>query len=705
MGRHLVFSILFLLFSELSFPQWQWQNPLPQGNDLYSTFFVDPLNGFSVGDWGTILKTWDGGNHWQMMACPVHTDLKNVWFADVFNGWASGGPTAIILHTADGGITWDIQYDAGAGNQVSGVAFTDPLHGFAVGDAGGGIHLLKTTDGGVNWIPQTNPPFNEMLNAIHFVNSSMGWIAGSNGIYRTTDSGNTWMKQSSTGAMGLCFLNDSLIFAAGSSIQRTLDGGLNWELLQSNTGEAFQSIALINKDTGWVVGSWYSNVCWKTTNGGLNWIPQTLWTGNYFHAISFTDDHTGWITGTGGLLLKTENSGTTWVDKRIMATDRNLNKVQFTDPNNGYVAGDGVVLKTTNGGATWDTVIANSARSFTDLRFINASTGWVTASGTSGTSPGTVFKTTDGGAHWTVQGNSAMKGLFSCWFLDPNTGWVAGNGAYVYGSGQIFKTSDGGATWNLQLSDSLGEVTSLNFTDASHGWALRLNDKLSKTTDGGNTWTTSYIGSGQYLYKTQFLNPDTGWVAGWYTLAKTTNGGASWHWQLQVDVYDLCFITADTGWAVGGFSPGMVMKTTDGGTSWTWLDCLTGNIPNGVCFTDASNGWIIGYNGMILKTGNGGGFTEGIDPAPGTKKPEHGLSIFPNPAGAKCSMLFTLEKPGPVELQVLNSKGAVILKKNLGWRAAGENRYICDLSGFARGLYLVKIVTCEKVIKKKLLKN
>ncbi|MCX6251510.1 MAG: hypothetical protein NTX61_12250 [Bacteroidetes bacterium] len=49
------------LISTLAFPQWKWQNPLPQGNGLNALFFTDSTTGYVVGGGGTILKTGNGG--------------------------------------------------------------------------------------------------------------------------------------------------------------------------------------------------------------------------------------------------------------------------------------------------------------------------------------------------------------------------------------------------------------------------------------------------------------------------------------------------------------------------------------------------------------------------------------------------------------------------------------------------------------------
>src|SRR2546421_1805480 len=46
---------------------WQWGNPLPQGNTLRSISFAG-ANGYAAGDFGTLLRTTDGGTTWR----PLH---------------------------------------------------------------------------------------------------------------------------------------------------------------------------------------------------------------------------------------------------------------------------------------------------------------------------------------------------------------------------------------------------------------------------------------------------------------------------------------------------------------------------------------------------------------------------------------------------------------------------------------------------------
>jgi hypothetical protein len=64
------------------------------------------------------------------------------------------------------------------------------------------------------------------------------------------------------------------------------------------------------------------------------------------------------------------------------------------------------------------------------------------------------------------------------------------------------------------------------------------------------------------------------------------------------------FISTTNGWVVG--SNGTLLKTTDGGTNWNALTSGTTNDLYDVQFTDANTGWVVGENGTIRKTTNGG---------------------------------------------------------------------------------------------------
>lgn len=69
-------------------------------------------------------------------------------------------------------------------------------------------------------------------------------------------------------------------------------------------------------------------------------------------------------------------------------------------------------------------------------------------------------------------------------------------------------------------------------------------------------------------------------------------------------LYDLDFIDENTGWLVG--NNGLIVKTTNGGESWDAQTSGTSLHLFGADFINSLTGWAVGNSGIILKTTNGG---------------------------------------------------------------------------------------------------
>ncbi|GBE27642.1 Ycf48-like protein precursor [bacterium BMS3Bbin03] len=72
----------------------------------------------------------------------------------------------------------------------------------------------------------------------------------------------------------------------------------------------------------------------------------------------------------------------------------------------------------------------------------------------------------------------------------------------------------------------------------------------------------------------------------------------------QESIYGISFPTKDLGWVVG--SNGMILGTDDGGKTWNFHDNVSTKKLTSVVFPDEKNGWIAGYDGTLLKTADGG---------------------------------------------------------------------------------------------------
>ncbi|HVA47004.1 MAG TPA: YCF48-related protein [Pirellulales bacterium] len=114
--------------------------------------FSGEKEGWLVGDGGLVLTTADLGASWQLPAgdpaAEIGADFD--WHALEIRGsrlWIAGSPGSKVLTSPDGGKTWQA-FDTGQTLPLRALAFSDNLHGWAVGALG---TILGTIDGGRTW--------------------------------------------------------------------------------------------------------------------------------------------------------------------------------------------------------------------------------------------------------------------------------------------------------------------------------------------------------------------------------------------------------------------------------------------------------------------------------------------------------------------------------------------------------------------------
>ncbi len=128
-------------------------------------------------------RSTNSGEDWDVFLNPPNPPtphwLFGVFFEDSLSGWAVGGgtDTELILKSADGGISWQIQKLSYQFQTLHGICFTDMRHGWTVGAAG---IILKTLNGGINWIQYESPTAN-YLRKVQFPEMNIGYAVGANG--------------------------------------------------------------------------------------------------------------------------------------------------------------------------------------------------------------------------------------------------------------------------------------------------------------------------------------------------------------------------------------------------------------------------------------------------------------------------------------------------------------------------------------------
>ena len=208
----------------------------------------------AVGEWGHVLLSDDSGGSWrQATSVPTRATLTAVTFVDAKRGWAVGHD-AIVLHTRDGGETWELQYQAPEEEMpLLSVWFEDAQHGLA---AGAFSLLIETRDGGETWQRRTltsDPDLDYHLNAIFRGPGDALFIAAEFGsIYRSLDAGASWerLHPPYDGSFwgGLTVDEEAfLVFGMRGHVFRSEDLGESWQELDSGTDQSIQS-AIVRAD-------------------------------------------------------------------------------------------------------------------------------------------------------------------------------------------------------------------------------------------------------------------------------------------------------------------------------------------------------------------------------------------------------------------------------------------------------------------------
>lgn len=371
-----------------------------------------------------------------------------------------------------------------------------------------------------------------------------------------------------------------------------------------------------------------------------------------------------------------QNSGTT----------HEFNASYFLNDNTGWFIGmsisDPIVLNTTDGGITWTPLIFPGTNYCTSVFFTDANNGFITDM------TGKLFRTTNGGSNWTYQTLTPGKYLHEIFFTDQTTGYISGE------NGKIFKTTDGGTTWAQQVSGTVKRLTHIFFSDSQHGWAGGWEGAMVHTTDGGATWSSQTIATTHDVTGISFIDNNIGWAAATnfngadaYIL-HTTDGGVTWSQQYNPMVYlnEITFLNANLGYVVG-FN-GTIYNTHDGGVTWNLQASTVTTTLNTVTFVNENSGWVGGRDGVILHTNNGG-FPVGIGEKNDAKT--MAISCSPNPAHEVTTLSISNDHPGKVTITVYDATGKVITVLAESDREAGNFKLNLNITGYAKGIYFIKM--------------
>jgi len=346
----IIFIVVYIILCNISFSQSGWVNQTIGTGNYVSINFIDENTGFIFGSDGTILKSTNKGNNWELILTQSFTYPVKKGFSineNLFTIISGGSVFGMVYTTTNGGNNWisgqkDIMPIGNGFIWLKGITFINNNTGYVCGNDYGTLNpgfyvdgiIYKTTNSGVNWFQsqRSGVDFYDMS----FKNNQTGYCTWSS-VLKTTDEGNSWEYFGEVNAVTFCItpsFNDTIYMSGDSGkIYRSVNGAMNWVKYYTPFNDTLNKLFFVNAKTGYAVSD--SGTIIKTTNAGVNWSVQTTNTSKNLNSICFLNKDTGFAVGDNGIILKTYTGGViTTINNNNETADKYLLFQNYPNPFN-----------------------------------------------------------------------------------------------------------------------------------------------------------------------------------------------------------------------------------------------------------------------------------------------------------------------------------------------------------------------------------
>jgi photosystem II stability/assembly factor-like uncharacterized protein len=388
------------------------------------------------------------------------------------------------------------------------------------------------------------------------------------------------------------------------------------------------------------------------------WVQQSSGTSAKLSDVLMLDAATAIAAGRDGSILRTTNSGATWIDVAApLSFIQPWNGLSFYDSTNGIVVGDqGVVLTTSNGGRGWIWHQVPAGRKCLSALHVG---------------PGAVYVGTDSG--WTYHTSDTAR----TWSAEKISAWPIRT---------IFK----------YRGPTLIGVSKYALTPYS-----LCTQFVVPPPSWGESILSSFQGLGSEAYAAEYCNGGgSGFIVGVQgdlrsapTILRKSISDNEWR-QASTGIFrDGTFLhvsapSANVIYVCG--SNGMIYKSSNGGDTWIDHTLLTNRNINAIFFFDETHGFAVGDSGLIVHTSNGGltGVGDQIDSSPAKFVLEQN---YPNPFNPATKFEFRIANRELVNLKVFDVLGKEVATLVSGVLPAGNYSQHWNAGGMPGGVYFYRL--------------
>ena len=243
-----------------------------------------------------------------------------------------------------------------------------------------------------------------------------------NGVYKSTDGGNSWSATNNGLQLGLdtyvlsmdpSYSGRLYVGTVGTGVFKSENGGDSWSPINNGiTNMRVHNAPAIDPLNPSILYVGTEGPVFKSTNGGVNWSEsntglEAVEVGNLtIDPVNTSTIYAGlhYSTGNDGGVFKSTDSGQSWtaINNGLPATTSPESSTMWLsiDPVDNqvvYVTTHGGVFKSTNGGQNWNSINNGLTTTSTGFLIIHPSNPQALYMGTLGEG---VFTSTDGGANW-----------------------------------------------------------------------------------------------------------------------------------------------------------------------------------------------------------------------------------------------------------------------------------------------------------------